>query len=221
MILWKLGLGHAILIYCAVSLFGPLYGMLSLITLHTLLRLILPRYGLEFARGNDIVHMYDLKHNPHNVVLFWEMDKIDFETLKNDGFGSIFKKLRKFRQVPTNILGFWFWKDVDVKLAFDQVQKYEMDIHSEEQILEYCDKLINYKIPVDRPQWMLKHIENYQPGKSACIFMYQHCFTDGVGLVNSLLFFNNDDQHRPKKAPGSGRGVPWYYYLIYSLLMPY
>ena len=149
------------------------------------------------------------------------MDKIEFETLKNDGFGAIFKKLRKFRQVPTNIFGFWFWKDVDVKLAFDQVQKYEMDIHSEEQILEYCDKLINYKIPVDKPQWMLKHIEDYQPGKSACIFLYQHCFTDGVGLVNSLLFFNNDDQHRPKKAPGSGRGIPWYYFLFYSILMPY
>lgn len=77
------------------------------------------------------------------------------------------KNIRKFSQVPVNILGFWFWKDIDKRLAYDQVKECKEDIHSQEELLNYGNKIINIKIPIDKPQWYIEHIEDYQPGKSA------------------------------------------------------
>lgn len=49
--------------------------------------------------------------------------------------------------------------------------------------------------------------------------MFNHSFTDGIGIVNSLSFLNNEN-HLPKNLP-EGRGLPWYIYLFYGLFFPF
>ena len=220
MIIWRLGVFHVGIVTIAIYNLGVVYGLLLLYFLHRIMGIVVSPFGYEFARGNDIVHMYDLEHAPHNCFVFWEMDKISFDELKYKGFKNwAIKNLRKFRQIPVNVLGFWFWKDVDESLALEQVKMCNEDIHSQEDLLKYGDKLINVKIPVDKPQWYIEHIEDYKPNKSACVMIYHHWFTDGVGLANALLFFN-DEEHRPKELPGKGRGIPWYFYYIYAFVSP-
>lgn len=67
---------------------------------------------------------------------------------------------------------------------------------------------------------MVKVVEDYKPGVTACLMVYQHAFTDGIGVANSFIFFN-DKEHRPKSLPGDGKDFPWYLYLFYSFLAPY
>ena len=86
MIIWRLGVFHVVIATIAIYNLGVVYGLLLLYFLHRIMGIVVSPFGYEFARGNDIVHMYDLEHAPHNCFVFWEMDKISFDDLKYKGF---------------------------------------------------------------------------------------------------------------------------------------
>ena len=215
---WNLGVTHILLLSLAVYNYGIVWGLISLIMLYFVLQALLAPLGYEFAAGSDIIHLYDSDTTPHNCLIYWEMDKIKFEDLKEQGFESwALKNIKKFSQVPVNILGFWFWKDVSPKIALNQIQKCET-IHSQEELLQYSSKLINIKMPEGTPQWCVKFVEDYTSDKSLAILVFHHSFSDGNGMVNSLTFFSDESRY-PKSMP-VGRGIPWYIYVAWGLLVP-
>ena len=62
-------------------------------------------------------------------------ERITVEELKNDCFKKkVIPTLRRLRQVWVDICGFWFFKDIDIEVAKEQIIKIEEDMKTDEDI---------------------------------------------------------------------------------------
>lgn len=165
--IWDYGVMHILLMLLSVYNFGLMYGFVVLVILYQVLWFVLPRFGYQLMIGNDIIHLYGTEKNPHNCVMYFEIDKIKFEEIRDNGMKeTAIKKIRKYSQIPFNFFGFWLWKDVDKQEALKNFQKCDEEIHTKEDILKYLNRLINVKIPLTEPQWRARFIENYSKDRS-------------------------------------------------------
>lgn len=217
--IWKYGVAHVAIFSTFYYFLGFFWSIVALIVLFQILHYAITPFGYRFAIGNDIVHMFDTDEVPHNCLLVLEMEEISYETLRDKGFYDIaICKIEKFRQIPVNILGFFFWKDIEKEIAKKQFQRCEADIQTHDQLLDYASKYIGTRMPLDRPQWEVKFVEKYRENRSVVMIKFQHCFTDGGGMLNALMFMNKPE-HLPHEFK-SARGIPMYMKLLASLLFP-
>ena len=162
---------------------------------------VIDTFGYQFAVGQDIIHFFDSEKAIPNLVGYMEIKKIDFFQLASV---NLYKKgimnIRKLRQIPVNIFGFFLWKDIDSDQAIKQVSKIDDSFESENDVIAYWNKWAHEKIPYTRPQWEIKLIENYSEETSLLFIKCHHSLTDGMGIL-TLFAFLNDDSFCPKSIP--------------------
>mmetsp|Transcript_41257 Transcript_41257/g.47537 ORF Transcript_41257/g.47537 Transcript_41257/m.47537 type:complete len:180 (-) Transcript_41257:29-568(-) len=73
-------------------------------------------------------------------------------------------------------------------------------------------------MPMDKPQWEFIFVEDYSETESVALLKFHHSFSDGGGIMNSLLFMNNVD-NTPQDM-FRGRSIPFYMKILTSLLYP-
>ena len=176
------------------------------------------KFGYDICVGNDVIHMFDTDKVPHNCILIFEIEKVGFEEMKKKMRQTVIHHIKRYRQVPVNYLGFYFWKEVDKDLAKEQIKRWEKEIHTKEEALEYTQKQLAIKMPCDKPQWEFIYVEDFNEKESLCFFKFHHSFSDGGGIINSMLFMNNDKNVSQEMF--KGRGIPFYLKLLNGLLYP-
>ena len=82
-------------------------------------------FGYDICVGNDVIHMFDTDKVPHNCILIFEIEKVGFEEMKKKMRQTVIHHIKRYRQVPVNYLGFYFWKEVDKDLAKEQIKRWE------------------------------------------------------------------------------------------------
>ena len=75
------------------------------------------------------------------------------------------------RQIPINFFGFYLWKEVDIKLAREQVIKERKQFDTEESFFQYFQQIANQKMEITRPLFQFRLIENYINDSSMIIFI--------------------------------------------------
>ena len=130
-----------------------------------------------------------------------EIKKIDFKTLRDRNlYQKGIMNIRKLRQIPINIFGFYLWKDIDSDEAIKQVSLMNDTFKSESDVIDYWNKWAHKKIPYSQPQWEMKLVENYSEDTSLLFIKCHHSLTDGMGIL-TLFAFLNDDSFCPKTIP--------------------
>lgn len=195
--MWQYGLLHIVLIYSAVSLFGWLYGILFLIALVKTTDLILDKLGYVRLNFGDLMMSYEHPDVNHNIGGYFTLKKTDFESFKKEIYNRGIVHIRKLSQVKVHHLGIGFWKDTNFDVAKAQIMKCKENIKTDEQCVEHINKLVNERMPFDRPLWEMHLLENYSEDSSVLFMRMHHSFTDAMGFV-SMMSFLNDDQFRLK-----------------------
>ena len=144
--------------------------------------------------------------------------RLEFDQLKERLYKTLICCIPRFRKIPVNCFGFFFWKEISKHTAKDQIKKCEQDIHSKSAAVEYCQQQISIKIPLDRPQWEMNYVENYSDSQSLLILKFHHAFSDGAGILNSMLFANKTEHISPEMR--KGRAIPFYLEILNGLLFP-
>ena len=122
-----------------------------------------------------------------------EIDKIDFENFEKKVHQRLITAIVRMRQVPVNYFGFYFWKEVDVQLARQQVKNLDMHFEDEVSFFEYFNRFTNERMEKGKPLFEFGLIEDYTEDSSMIIFICDHAFWDGISC-SSLLSALNDDQ---------------------------
>lgn len=132
------GILQAILLLAMVYFFGVIKTILGLIILFRIIIKVIDTFGYQFAVGQDIIHFFDSEKAIPNLVGYMEIKKIDFFQLASV---NLYKKgimnIRKLRQIPVNIFGFFLWKDIDSDQAIKQVFKIDDSFESENDVIAY------------------------------------------------------------------------------------
>jgi hypothetical protein len=66
-------------------------------------------------------------------------------------------------------------------------------IHNERDLQEFMSKEQQIVIEADNVQHRNFFIEDYNETQSAYVFKMQHCYADGLALVNYLYVLQDDD----------------------------
>ena len=134
----KYGVTQAILFLAMVYFIGIVKTSILLIALFQILKPILDHFGFEFAIGQDIMHFFDTEKSIPNCVGYIEMEKVDARKLKDECFYKRgIMNVRKLRQVPRNILGFYFWQDIASTEAAKQFEIVDYKFESADDITKY------------------------------------------------------------------------------------
>lgn len=132
------GIMHLCILVAMYYYLGLLWTVISLIAFFQIIDLVIDYFGFQFAVGQDIIHFFDSEKVIPNCVGYMEMKKLDFDTLKNE---NLYKKgimnVRKLRQIPRNILGFFLWQDVSSAKAIQQVSALNDTFANENDVIKF------------------------------------------------------------------------------------
>ena len=119
-----------------------------LVIMRTLLDLMLDYFGLQRVRFLDLLESYYCP-TPKNICLYFTTDgKITLAQMKERVLNALITKVRKTRQIQTTKFGYYFWKDVGVEKAMDQVQYDSTKFDSEKEFVAHLNCLL--AMPFDK-----------------------------------------------------------------------
>ena len=179
--------------------FGLIWGIPYLLFFVFLFDIIAPKFGYERITGCNLLVAYITQEYNNNVAFYMEIDKIDFETFEQKVYQRTISSILKMRQIPINFLGFYLWKEVDVKLAREQVKKDDRYFKDEASFLEYFQQIANQRMERTKPLFEFRLVENYTEDTSMIIFRCDHAFCDGISCSGLLSTLNDDQFSIPHK----------------------
>ena len=161
--------------------------------MRTLLDLMLDCFGLQRVRFLDLLESYYCP-TPKNICLYATTDgKISIEQLRERVLRRLIVKVRKTRQIQTKMLGYYFWKDVGVEKAMDQVKYDPTKFDSEKEFVAHLNCLLAMPFDKDTPLWEIRLFEGFDSNTSLFTIKCSHSFTDGLGVI-SMTSCIEDDQ---------------------------
>ena len=191
--MWEKGLNLVLIVLLFVYLFGLIRGIPYLILFVFLFDNIAPKFGYQRITDDDLNYVYASEVRNTNYSFTLEIDKIDFESFEKKVYQRLISAILRMRQIPVSYFGFYFWKEINIELARQQVKKENMHFEDEDSFFEYLGKLTNQLMKKGEPLFEFRLIEDYTEDTSMIIYRVQHAFGDGVSFA-SLLSTLNDDQ---------------------------
>ena len=187
------GLVHAVVLYFSFAYLGVFLGPIAVIVFVHVLDYVLGQYGYQRLTFGDHCMSLELQDKNHNIGGYFETDKITHKEFSDLFLERVIKSIQKFRTVQVKSFGTYLWKQVSTEMAMAQIMKIGTDISTEEEVLEYFEKLSNQQLDKSRPLWEFRIIEDYTENTSMIVYRMHHGFIDGVGFV-SLMSALNDKQ---------------------------
>ena len=160
-----------------------MYGILALISLVYICDYILKQYGYERLDAHDLVMVYENPGSHHNIVGYFEINKISIEELEQLIYSRGVSKIWKLSTVLVEFCEFYLWKEIDPEIARKQVFKTDIELKNDEDCMQYLNQMANQKMDFTKPLWEFRLVEDYADGKSVVFYKMHHCFMDGVGFV--------------------------------------
>lgn len=121
--MWRYGVLHVVLITTAYYFFGFMYGILFIIGFVLAADFILDKFGYQRLNYGDLVMSMEMENGNHNIGGYFEMQKIDFDTFKQQVYERGILHIRKLKQIQVKKFGISLWKDTDNETAKHQIRK--------------------------------------------------------------------------------------------------
>ena len=195
--MWQYGILHFVVLFAAYYTFGFLWGTVSLILFVYVTDYILDILGYQRLITGDLIMSYEIPNRNHNIGGYFIMKKIEFGEFREEFYQRGIMNIRKLRQIQISRFGIKFWKDIDPKIAKNQLIKCEENIKTQEDWINYSNRLMQEYMDYSKPLWEFHLVENYSGDLSAVIVRMHHSFTDGVGFV-AMMSWVNDDKYKIK-----------------------
>ena len=93
---------------------------------------------------NKVQFFYVINH--YIISTIFELEKVELKQVKEKMYQTVISHIKRYRQVPVNFLGFYFWKEVSKDLAKEQIKIWEKEIHTTEDALKYTQDQLVIKI---------------------------------------------------------------------------
>ena len=192
-LMWDKGLNHLLLVLLFIVLFGFIWSIPYLILFVFLFDNIAPNFGYQRITDVDLKFVYITEVVNITYSFSLEIDKIDFEIFEKKVYQRLISAILRMRQIPVSYFGFYFWKEIDIELARQQVKKENRHFEDEASFFEYLGILTNQGMEKGKPLFEFRLIEDYTKDTSMIIYRAQHSFGDGASCA-SLFSALNDDQ---------------------------
>ena len=127
------GLLHFLLYGTCIWLFGFVYGILAIICFFIILDRILPFFNLTRLNFHDYLITFESGSDANHVVCVLFLDKLDTEEFKKHVYERVLTKIQKTRSIRVNWRGFYFWKEIDPKIALTNVFKVDIKPKTEQE----------------------------------------------------------------------------------------
>lgn len=214
-LLIKLGL-----VYCFISLFGIIIGIVSFIIFIFLYHFILKTYfGLLSLRGLDKVFITTDPTSRFQVITISKFTNFNPEKLKALIINKQLKKIKKLRCKLTTFIYEYFWKEVSIDEAIDRII-IKQKVTNENELIKYAKKELNDQIDIfNEIPYQVYLVPYGENNMGAMIFKYDHLLSDALGLISStcLSADNYSEEMFPKIIKGL-KPFKWYELaLLYSL----
>ena len=197
--MWDKGINLLIVLLFFIYQFGFIWAIPYLIFFVFILDHVIPSFGYERITNFDLMLVYLSELYNTNISIFMEIDKIDFENFEKKVHQRLITAIVRMRQVPVSYFGFYFWKEVDVQLARQQVKNLDMHFEDEASFFEYFNRFTNERMEKGKPLFEFGLIEDYTEDTSMIIFRCEHSFGDGVSCASMLSALNDDQFSIPSK----------------------
>ena len=181
--MWKNGIWHWMTLVIIYYVLGWIWATIALILISYLIDWILDLIGLERLITGDLSMSYEIPNRNHNIGGYFIMKKIKFGEFREEFYQRGIMNIRKLRQIQISRFGIKFWKDIDPKVAKNQLIKCEENIKTQEDWINYSNRLMQEYMDYSKPLWEFHLVENYSEDLSAVFVRMHHSFTDGVGFV--------------------------------------
>ena len=178
-------------------LLGWLKRLFALIVIIYAAEYFLDVFGYQRLNTGDLFMSYEIPNRNHNIGGYFIMKKIEFEMFREEFYKRAVLNIRKLRQIQISSYGIKLWKDIDPKEAIKQLIKCDDIIKTQNDCINYSNKLMQEYMDYSKPLWEFHLVESYTEDLSVVIFRMHHSFSDGVGFV-SLMSCINDDQFKTK-----------------------
>ena len=189
--------------------------------------LILSSFGITRLSFHDYLITFESGSDSNQVVSVMITDRIDTEEFKKHFYERVLTKIQKARSIRVGWPGFYFWKEIDPKVAQSVVYKLDLKLKTEQEMIDYVNAIVPEKLDTKKPLYEFRVCEEYLEDKSVFFVKFHHCFTDGIGIFSiiSCIFDECLTTKFPKnvKVPGVfdslllGLITPYYVYKSLSL----
>ena len=107
--------------------------------------------------------------------------------------------------------GMWcfeYMHDQEWLIKKQKIVEIKEGIHTHDDLIEYLEKEMTIRDPIDTVQYKFILIPNYKPNEGLIIFKAHHCLGDGLAVSAFLLQLSG---HQDTSAlPGLKPGISWY-----------
>jgi WS/DGAT/MGAT family acyltransferase len=135
-----------------------------------------------------------------NGVLIFE-DRLDLECVKELVKAHMIR-YKRFRQRPIHTSGGYVWEtDIHFELSSHVRRMGLPGAGGKEELEELVSNLISTPMDPSKPLWDFHLVEDYQGG-SALIVRIQHCYGDGMAMIQVLLSLTNMAPGIPTDSTG-------------------
>jgi hypothetical protein len=162
--------------------------------------------------------LYDEPGNcTNNICSYVEVGKCKFEDVRDRIYERAISKIPKMHCVIRKVLGFFFWVEVDPKLALERVKKAHCPIHTEEDLKKFCNQLLVKKFSKDELPLEIYFFEDFDTEKntSCLVINVHHSASDASGIVSFFSsILDNQFELKLKKHVTPNK---WYMSPIYFI----
>lgn len=150
-------------------------------------------YNLERFSVCDLNFVGWEPERQYNMNMTMVINGRDREKLKILIQERCIKQIKRLRQKVVYLWGDAYWQNADVREALNRVEIIDDKFKTESDILQFSEELS--KKPFFPNEFPYRYyIANYEENKMLLIFQFDHCVSDGYGLLYlmSKLSDNND-----------------------------
>lgn len=195
--LFDIGILQITIVTLSYWYLGFLYGSGFLFLLYHVAENLFIALGYQPVPFVDIGMEFEKKDGTNNLVAYFEVESLDLDSVKKRIYEQGISKIKNLRYVRSDILGLALFKIATEEEAKLQIKRVNKEVKTDQEVLDYCSHLAQYKIDRSKPNWECHVQENYTKNTSLVFFVMQHGLIDAVGYA-SLMSCLLDNQFKLK-----------------------
>lgn len=184
-------------------------------------------FNLERVSPGDLIFMWNTDSEKYNLMIVLQLEKMNFEEIKNMLIEKGIKKFKKLRSRLSYKFFDWWWHEVDYEETKDRIEVYRKgefshDVSSNEGLAQYAYDELKVRFDYEKElAYNFKIIETGGEGefKYLLIFKIDHILADGMSLMNFISALA--DNYHPLIFPVTmSKSISVFHRVMFYFLFP-
>ena len=179
----------------------------------------------EFALKMELISVFDslffieYKGSPNIIQTMVIIEKIEYNSFKMLITQKGIKNFVRLRQRVDKYLNEFFWKEVSIEEAQQNIQPFPSEIRKMDAILNFLEHEFPKSLSLNQPMWKIYYNEHFNDSQSMFVLKYHHSLGDGVSLLN--LFSGICDNFSLSELNSRTPQISLFQRIMLAVLSPY